>query len=157
MRPRSVAASRHSACEATRPATTSPKRDSCDRRPACARSSRSRGRRGRSFAPASDGIVKLATESFTREIRAEELFASLVAPNVRGVRARCVKTIPCLYTATPDFHFVIDRHPAMERVIVASPCSGHGFKHSAAIGEALAQLATGGRTALDLSAFRFPG
>jgi sarcosine oxidase len=107
--------------------------------------------------PASDGIVKLATESFTREIRAEELFASLVAPNVRGVRARCVKTIPCLYTATPDFHFVIDRHPAMERVIVASPCSGHGFKHSAAIGEALAQLATGGRTALDLSAFRFPG
>ena len=55
---------------------------------------------------------------------------------------------------TPDSHFVIDRHPRHPQVIVASPCSGHGFKHSAAIGEALAQLALHGATALDLSDFR---
>jgi sarcosine oxidase len=107
--------------------------------------------------PARGGVVKVATESFTREIPPEEMFASLVAPNLRGVRAPCVKKVPCLYTATPDFRFLIDRHPAMDRVVVASPCSGHGFKHSAALGDALAQLVADGRAALDLSPFRFPG
>jgi sarcosine oxidase len=61
--------------------------------------------------------------------------------------------VPCLYSATPDFHFLIDRHPAMDRVIVASPCSGHGFKHSAAIGESLAQWIVDGNSTLDLSSF----
>ena len=107
--------------------------------------------------PAHGGVVKVATESFTREIPPEEMFASLVSPNLRGVRARCVKTVPCLYTITPGFNFIVDRHPDMDRVIVASPCSGHGFKHSAALGEALAQWALDGRPALDLSPFRFPG
>ena len=107
--------------------------------------------------PARGGVVKVATESFTREISPAEVFESLVAPNLRGVRARCVKSVPCLYTLTPDFHFRIDRHPGMDRVIVASACSGHGFKHSAAVGEALAELASGGTSRLDLSAFRFTG
>jgi len=64
-----------------------------------------------------------------------------------------VKTVPCLYTCTPDFHFIIDRHPTMDRVLVASPCSGHGFKHSAAIGECLAQWVVEGKTSMDLSSF----
>jgi sarcosine oxidase len=44
--------------------------------------------------------------------------------------------------------------PGAERVIVASPCSGHGFKHSAAIGEALAELVIDGASRLDLRACR---
>jgi sarcosine oxidase len=107
--------------------------------------------------PARGGVAKIATESFGREIPPREMYESLVAPNLRGVGARCVKTVPCLYTATPDFNFLIGRHPAMDRVIVASACSGHGFKHSAAVGEALAQLATGARTSVDLTPFRLPG
>jgi sarcosine oxidase len=103
--------------------------------------------------PARGGRIKVATETFSREIPASELHASLIAPHVRGVGGRCLASVPCLYTTTPDFHFLIDRHPAMDRVIVASPCSGHGFKHSAAIGEALAQLIVDGRAALDLSPF----
>jgi sarcosine oxidase len=75
-----------------------------------------------------------------------------IASTIR-LRARCVKTVPCLYAQTPDFHFLIDRHPSMDRVIVASPCSGHGFKHSAAIGEALAQWVLDGRASLDLTPF----
>ena len=43
-----------------------------------------------------------------------------------------------------DFGFVIDRHPRHDRIIVASPCSGHGFKHPAALGEAISDLAVGG-------------
>jgi sarcosine oxidase len=59
----------------------------------------------------------------------------------------------CLYTNTPDEHFLIDRHPESGRVLLASPCSGHGFKFATAIGEALADLVTEGRSRFDLSPF----
>jgi sarcosine oxidase len=59
------------------------------------------------------------------------------------VSTRALRTATCLYTVTPDSRFVIDEHPDSARILVASPCSGHGFKHSAAIGEALAERATG--------------
>ena len=60
---------------------------------------------------------------------------------------------PCMYTNVPDDHFIIDRHPEHASVIVASPCSGHGFKFSSAIGEVLADMATGDRVAFDTSLF----
>jgi sarcosine oxidase len=60
----------------------------------------------------------------------------------------------CLYTNTPDGHFVIDRHPDDPRVVFASACSGHGFKFAPAIGEALADLVTGRAPAVDLASFR---
>jgi sarcosine oxidase len=60
----------------------------------------------------------------------------------------------CLYTMAPDGDFVIDRVPGRPNIVVASPCSGHGFKFAPAIGQALVELAFGGRTGLDLSRFR---
>jgi sarcosine oxidase len=48
---------------------------------------------------------------------------------------------------------VIDRHPRYDSVLIVSACSGHGFKHSAAIGEAVAQCLTGHQPDIDLSAF----
>jgi sarcosine oxidase len=59
----------------------------------------------------------------------------------------------CTYTNAPDEHFIIDRHPEADRVIVASPCSGHGFKFSPAIGEVLADLVQTGRSRFDLTPF----
>ncbi len=67
-----------------------------------------------------------------------------------------VRTVSCLYTCTRGSRFVIDRHPEHEAVLIVSPCSGHGFKHSAAIGEAVAQWVTDGAPALDLSPFGLP-
>jgi sarcosine oxidase len=52
----------------------------------------------------------------------------------------------CLYTLTPDGHFVVDAHPDCPQVVFASACSGHGFKFSSVVGELLADLATTGRT-----------
>lgn len=52
----------------------------------------------------------------------------------------------CFYTSTADGHFVIDRHPEHENVIIASACSGHGFKFAPVMGEILADLAMHGRT-----------
>ncbi|HEU0076969.1 MAG TPA: N-methyl-L-tryptophan oxidase [Longimicrobiaceae bacterium] len=70
-----------------------------------------------------------------------------------GAAGPLLATSVCLYTNTPDAHFVLDRHPASPRVVVASPCSGHGFKFSSAIGEAIAALALDEPYPLDLSPF----
>jgi sarcosine oxidase len=60
----------------------------------------------------------------------------------------------CLYTNTPDRHFVLDVHPSVEGVAFASACSGHGFKFAPVIGEILADLALDGRTVQPIEAFR---
>jgi len=61
----------------------------------------------------------------------------------------------CLFTNTPDEHFLLDFHPDSRRVIVGSPCSGHGFKFSSVVGEVLADLVEHGDTHLDISMHRF--
>jgi sarcosine oxidase len=68
-------------------------------------------------------------------------------------RAPVRESAVCLFTNTPDLHFVIDVHPAHPRVIVSSACSGHGFKFASAIGEIQADLVTAGRSRFDLGAF----
>ncbi len=59
----------------------------------------------------------------------------------------------CLYTDTPDYHFVLGPLASDPRVILVSACSGHGFKFASAIGEVAADLATIGSTPFDLSVF----
>jgi sarcosine oxidase len=112
------------------------------------------------------GGIKVATESFAEttdphsvacDVSDEEIalmHERYIAPFFPDLSAVCVKTATCLYTVTPDSGFIIDTHPGSDRVIIASPCSGHGFKHSAAIGEALAELALDGASRHDLSAVR---
>lgn len=87
------------------------------------------------------------------ETDSARMFASHLAGRVNGVTPQVVRTATCIYTATADSAFLIDRHPEHPNIIVASPCSGHGFKHSAAIGEALAQWACEESAAIDLSPF----
>jgi sarcosine oxidase len=53
----------------------------------------------------------------------------------------------------PDGHFIIDRLPGCPQIIVAAPCSGHGFKFAPVVGEILADLAVMGRTDHDISRF----
>ncbi|WP_457090866.1 hypothetical protein [Microvirga sp. P5_D2] len=72
---------------------------------------------------------------------------------VQGLSAKAVKAATCLYTLTPDSHFLIDHHPDSDRILVVSPCSGHGFKHSAAIGEMVSQRVIAEAGSIDMSAF----
>ena len=116
--------------------------------------------------PALDGRaggLKIAGEQFERAVDPDRLDANvapdevaamyaLAAPHLH-ITANCVRAVTCKYTVTPDFSFAIDRAPDSDRVWFASACSGHGFKHSAALGEALADLATIGRSSIDLSPF----
>ena len=60
----------------------------------------------------------------------------------------------CMYTNTPDDHFLIDQHPEAPRVLLASACSGHGFKFASILGELLADRFTDTPSALDLEPFR---
>ena len=111
------------------------------------------------------GGVKVATESYEHTTTPDgrqhpatpaEITAMnerYVAPHLRWLDAAPLRTVSCLYTSTRGNRFVIGRHPGHDAVIVLSACSGHGFKHSAAIGEAVAQLVTAGDTDLDLSQF----
>jgi glycine/D-amino acid oxidase-like deaminating enzyme len=59
----------------------------------------------------------------------------------------------CMYTNTPDLHFIFDAHPRHDNVLVVSACSGHGFKFSSAIGEAAAQWARDGAPRADMALF----
>jgi sarcosine oxidase len=113
------------------------------------------------------GGLKLATEqhvqtadpdtadNWVSEEETEKMYREYVAPHLPGLGRRCVKAAACLYTVTPDNGFIIDRHPRNENTLIASPCSGHGFKHSAAVGEILAELAIDGKTKFDIGKFSF--
>jgi sarcosine oxidase len=116
--------------------------------------------------PTLDGkTIKIATEQFTaitdpdrmqRAVSMEEeqsMYKDYVQGRLQGISDRCGAAASCPYTTTPDSNFVIDVHPDNDRIIIASPCSGHGFKHSAAIGEALAEQVIDGKSKIDLSCF----
>lgn len=119
-----------------------------------------------------EGSLKIATaqykvaghpDTLARTVSAaeeREMYEQQVQGRIAGVTPRVVKSAVCAYTVTPDRHFIIDQHPALQHTLVVSACSGHGFKHSAALGEAFAQWCTRGTTDLDLSSFslqRFKG
>jgi sarcosine oxidase len=82
-----------------------------------------------------------------------DVYERLVRDRLPWLSSRAVRSVSCHYTVTADSHFVIDRHPEHPAVTIVSPCSGHGFKHSAAIGEGVAQLLAGEAPTVDLSPF----
>jgi sarcosine oxidase len=67
---------------------------------------------------------------------------------------RLLRTQTCLFTNTPDLHFVLDLHPGAEGVVLASACSGHGFKFAPVVGEILAELALDGGTRHEIGFLR---
>ena len=60
----------------------------------------------------------------------------------------------CMFTNTPDEHFIVDVHPLYPQVLIASPCSGHGFKFSSVVGEIMADLTEHGQTGLPIDMFK---
>jgi len=84
-------------------------------------------------------------EKLLREL-AERYFPDAAGPTL-SLKA-------CIFTNTPDEHFILDRHPDHPQVVLASPCSGHGFKFCSVIGEILADLAQHGSSKHDLALFK---
>jgi len=67
-----------------------------------------------------------------------------------GVTPAPVRHAVCLYTVTPDRHFIVDRHPRCDNVVIGAGFSGHGFKFTGVLGAALADLALDGHTDLPI-------
>jgi len=106
--------------------------------------------------PTIDGAghgIKTATERYDTVIDPDQvernvsddeiasLHANYIASRLPDVSARCLRAATCMYTVAPVARFVLDQADEEGRVLFASACSGHGFKHSAAVGEALARRA----------------
>lgn len=110
---------------------------------------------GRTLARAADARQDADAEDAAPVAHVLERFMPAAAGPVRAMKT-------CLYTRirTPradgsvDDDFVIDRHPDHPQIVLASPCSGHGFKFASVVGEILADLATAGTTRFDLGRFR---
>lgn len=110
--------------------------------------------------------LKMMTEQFIETTDPSSIGREVTKSEVADMRRRfiddrinvplgkCIKSTVCLYTNTQDEHFIIDRHPDNKHVIIVSACSGHGFKHSAALGESIAHLAIGNPPPVSITHFR---
>jgi sarcosine oxidase len=78
-------------------------------------------------------------------------YACDLIPDLTG---EIIEAVSCRYTMTPDEDFAIDLHPEHPQIVIASACSGHGFKFAVVIGEILADLAISRRTSHPIERFR---
>lgn len=113
----------------------------------------------------SQPALKVATEQYVdattpdaidRTVSPEEsaaMYRLRVAGRFPQIGGRALKARACMYTVTPDRRFVIDALDGLPNVLIASACSGHGFKHSAGLGDAIADHVLGRDSALDLRPF----
>ena len=114
--------------------------------------------------PGTEG-VKVASEQYAFETTAERvdrtvppaesqaIYDAHVAGRLLGVGPIRLRAAACLYTVTPDRSFLVDRHPEHAAITLVSACSGHAFKHSAGLGEAVARAIVHGESTVDLSSF----
>jgi sarcosine oxidase len=117
--------------------------------------------------PSLDGqSVKMASESFiernhpdtlSREVSKEEenvFLKEKISNRFNHLKEELLQSKVCIYTVTQDSYFVVDEMPDFPEVLVASACSGHGFKHSAGLGEAIAERLLERETRFSLTPFR---
>jgi sarcosine oxidase len=122
--------------------------------------------------PAIDGPaggLKVATERYDATVdpdrradldlddSARTLHERYLARHFPWVTAEPLRVTSCLYTCTRASRFIIDQHPSHPNVRIVAACSGHGFKHSPAIGEAVAQTISDGVSEIDLTPFALAG
>jgi sarcosine oxidase len=97
----------------------------------------------------------VAPDGYDRTVSAidEAVIRAPLAEFLPSANGRLLSAQTCLYTMTPDETFIVDRMPGAPHIVIASPCSGHGFKFSPVIGEIVTDLATRGATDHDIARF----
>lgn len=118
--------------------------------------------------PSLDGkSIKVASESFiernhpdtvSRDVSEQEQVEFLntkIDGRLNHIQNRVLLSKVCLYTVTDDSYFVVDEMPDFSEVVIASACSGHGFKHSAGLGEAISDSLVGNEPRIDLQPFKW--
>jgi sarcosine oxidase len=114
------------------------------------------GRSGMKIAKHHHVREEVDADTYRRAVSADDeaTIRAPLAEYLPTANGRLIAAQTCLYTMTPDETFIIDRMPGHPHVVIASPCSGHGFKFSPVVGEILADLVTHGETTHDLRPFR---
>jgi sarcosine oxidase len=94
-------------------------------------------------------------DSVRREVgpRDTEAVRALLARYLPSSAGRLSSAVVCMYTNSPDAHFILGPHPALRQVLIASPCSGHGFKFAPVIAEMALLLLEDRAPPFDLSLF----
>ena len=110
------------------------------------------------------GLVKIAEHSSGRrfkrhedmdrgistdDIASAEAFRDQYLPSLGALE----NSISCMYTMSPDGHFIVDHHPEHQGVVFAAGLSGHGYKFATAMGDSLVEMAIDGKSKLDWSFF----
>jgi sarcosine oxidase len=90
-----------------------------------------------------------------RSVREEDMrkVGSVLTEWMPALGTDPIESMVCLYTNTPDAHFIADRHPAHDEVMLLSACSGHGFKFAPALAEAVVDMLLDGESVWDLAPF----
>ena len=111
--------------------------------------------RGLKLARHSGGIEITNPLELDRSLDAEEraCVAGFLRKHLPQVSDQATDHTVCMYTVTADSHFIIDRAEADERIVYAAGLSGHGFKFASALGELLANMASGESHGYDLTQF----
>ena len=101
------------------------------------------------------GMEKCSPSSIDRAIHPgdESAVRSAIGERIPALNGEVMHACTCMYTMTPNEHFILDRHPDYPQVVLAGGFSGHGFKFSSVVGEILSQLATDGKTRMDIALF----
>ena len=91
-------------------------------------------------------------DTIDREVRAEEvaMLRNVLDTYMPGASGPVKWTLTCMYTNTPDTHFVLDHHPTYPNVVIGCGFSGHGFKFASVIGEVLSEMALDGRSRINV-------
>lgn len=118
--------------------------------------------------PSLDGnSIKVASESFVErndpdtisrevsELEQVEFLKTKINGRLNHIEKQVLESKVCLYTVTNDSYFVVDEMPDFPEVLIASACSGHGFKHSAGLGEAISDTLLGCGPKIDLKPFKW--
>jgi sarcosine oxidase len=95
-----------------------------------------------------DAGLPVDPDTMDRRVNAQEVavLAGSIERLMPGATGEVLLAETCIYTMTPDQHFIIDRHPEHKQVIYACGFSGHGYKFASVFGEVLADLAVDART-----------
>ncbi len=111
--------------------------------------------RGMKIGIHTQGQVLEDPDTLDRELQAADraLIERFVRTSMPGVSRHVTDYSVCMYTMTPDEHFIVDHYPGNDNICLAAGLSGHGFKFAPVIGEAMADLVTTGATTLPIGFF----
>lgn len=105
-------------------------------------------------------VVEPLNVDRTEDVGETKRVDSFLADHLPGVASPHTGFAVCMYTMSPDEHFIVDRYPGHDRIVFAAGLSGHGFKFTSCLGEALVEMLLDGRSRMPiefLSLKRFNG